>query len=301
MAVGDGSVQSHPQSIPGQRYSGWQFFLIPVVVVMVGQVREVSLVGPDASGCGQSLVQAHVCGVWLRPQCVENGDLNSLSECHRRGCDLLAVAEIRQAREPALLKHQPRGRDPSVWQLEWGDAQVTDFEGPLDHMGLRVEITEGNGVPPEGIIIDPSQGTEGFLGGIDRQRAFPQVTDAPAVVHAHDVIGMRVGDEHRIEIAEFLPQHLSAKIRSGVDDQPDRRGFDVDRGAQPMVARVGQKGLWILLSDDGNPLRGACTQEAERERHRRRLRAVATRCQSSVSQCEGDTGIAGSLRGRNRR
>jgi hypothetical protein len=35
-------------------------------------------------------------------------------------------------------------------------------------------------------------------------------------------------------------------------------------------------------------LRGASTQEAERERHRRRLRAVATRCQSSVSECDGN-------------
>ena len=282
MAVGNGSVQSHPQSIPSQRDPGGEFFLIPVVVIMVGQVSEVSLVGPDASGCGQSLIQAHVGGVRLRPQCVENGDLHALSKGHRRGDDLLAVAEIRQTLQPALLEHQPRGRDAAVWQLEWGDLQVTDFEGPVDHMGLRVEIAEGNWVSPEGVIVDPSQRTEGLLGGIDRQRAFPQVTDAPAVVHAHDVICMRVGDENGVEIAEFFPQHLSAEIGSGVDDQPDCRGFDVDRGAQSMVARVGQKGLWILLSDDGNPLRGACTQEAERERHRRRLRAVATRCQSSV-------------------
>ena len=147
---------------------GGELFLIPVVVIMVGEVSEVSLVGTDASGCGQSLIQAHVGGVRLWPQCVKNGDLHALSECHRGGDDLLAVAEIRQTLQSALLEHQPRGRDAAVRQLEWGDLQVTDFEGPVDHMGLRVEIAEGNRVSPEGVIVDPSQRTKGFLGGIDR-------------------------------------------------------------------------------------------------------------------------------------
>ena len=72
MLLAKGSVETDPQTIPGQRDSWRQFRLIPVVVVVVGQVGEVGVVSPDASRCGERLVQAHVGGVGLGPQRIEN-------------------------------------------------------------------------------------------------------------------------------------------------------------------------------------------------------------------------------------
>ena len=109
----------------------------------------------------------------------------------------------------------------------------------------------------------------------DVAKAATEVADAAAVIHSHDVVGMGMRDEDGIQIAEFLTEHLGPEIWSGVDDQSNRRRLDVNRGAQSVIPRVGQKGLRILLSDDGNPLRGACAQEAECERHYQRLRVVS--------------------------
>lgn len=91
----------------------------------------------------------------------------------------------------------------------------------------------------KGVVVHAAEGSEGFFRGIHRQRAATEIADAAAVIHSHDVVGMGMRNEDGIQIAKFFTEHLGPEIRSGVDDQSNRRGLDVNRGAQSMIPRVG--------------------------------------------------------------
>jgi hypothetical protein len=48
------------------------------------------------------------------------------------------------------------------------------------------------------------------------------------------VIGMTVGEEHRIDAPDAIPQRLLPKVGRRIDEDLSPPGsFDVDRGAQP--------------------------------------------------------------------
>ena len=59
----------------------------------------------------------------------------------------------------------------------------------------------------------------GLFVGVNRQGfAAAQITKAPAIIQAHDVVGVRVRENDRIEPADAFAQTLDAKLRRGVDD-----------------------------------------------------------------------------------
>ena len=51
-----------------------------------------------------------------------------------------------------------------------------------------------------------------LLVGINRQRAVPQIAETPAIVQAHDMVGVRVGENDGVEPADVFPQALDAGI-----------------------------------------------------------------------------------------
>ena len=63
---------------------------------------------------------------------------------------------------------------------------------------------------------------------------------APAVVHAHDMVGMGVRDEHGIHVCDSLPQNLNPHLWRGINDNGNFGGFNVDRWASAMVFWIGQ-------------------------------------------------------------
>jgi hypothetical protein len=105
--------------------------------------------------------------------------------------------------------------------------------------------------------------------GVDGQRLLARErAEAAAVVHAHDVVRVRVRDQHGIEPTDALAQALDAELRRGVHDQPRMRRLDVDGGPGAVVLRVGEEGGGVFLADDRHAIRGAGAEEDELERHR---------------------------------
>jgi len=97
-----------------------------------------------------------------------------------------------------------------------------------------------------------------------RQRpAAAQIAEAPAVVQSHDVVGMRVREDDRVQPPDIFAQHLEAKFRRRVHDQFDLFRGHVDGGAGAVVFRVGQKFRRVLLADDRHALRSARAEEDE--------------------------------------
>ena len=62
-----------------------------------------------------------------------------------------------------------------------------------------------------------------------------QHVEAAHFVQAHDVIGVAVREEDRVDPADAVGQRLRAEVGSGIDEHAGPVvGIDVDRGAQPV-------------------------------------------------------------------
>src|SRR5438876_10400644 len=120
----------------------------------------------------------------------------------------------------------------------------------------------------KGVSKDSLQIIHGWFVGINRQGlAFAQIAKPAAITETHDMIGMGMGEEHRIEPADVFAQHLDAKFRGGIDYKFSVLGGHVNGWPSAMVFRIGKKFRWIIFADDGNALRSAGTEKGERKRH----------------------------------
>ena len=120
----------------------------------------------------------------------------------------------------------------------------------------------------EGVAEDAPEIVHRRFVGVDGERfAVAQVAETTAVVEAHDVVGVSVGEEHRVDVADLLPQDLEPELGRRVDDEADGIGLHVDRGPGAVVFRIGEEGLRVVHADHRHALRCAAAEEKERERH----------------------------------
>ncbi len=91
---------------------------------------------------------------------------------------------------------------------------------------------------PERVAEAPRQLVERGLGGEGIQRPAGDPVQDPHVVDAGDVVGMRMGKQHRIHPRHPARQQLVSHIRRGIDQQSlPAVALDHDTGAGPPVAR----------------------------------------------------------------
>ena len=122
--------------------------------------------------------------------------------------------------------------------------------GPLIDVRFGMEITLPDRPPVEGVDKNPLERVHRGRVRIDRQRPIAQIAEPAAIVQAHDVVGVRVRENHRVEPVDFFAQALHAELRRRVHDELDFVRRDVNRGAGAPVLRVGQEFRRILLADD---------------------------------------------------
>ena len=92
------------QPVPGQRDPCGQFRLRPVVVVVVGQMREKGPARIDAARGGERFIQTHVGGMRLVAQGVQHGNFHAAHDFQGRLGNFLAIAQVRQPLLPVLLE-----------------------------------------------------------------------------------------------------------------------------------------------------------------------------------------------------
>ncbi len=85
----------------------------------------------------------------------------------------------------------------------------------------------------EDVLEDALDGGHGLRRGVDRNGALLPEIERAHVVQAHDVVGVGVGEEHRIQMVDARAQRLSAEIRRGVDEHVAPLVAHQDRGASP--------------------------------------------------------------------
>src|SRR5207302_7593737 len=131
-------------------------------------------------------------------------------------------------------------------------------------MRLRFQIT-GKWVGTfEGEHENALEIGHGFGGGVDRHgTALPG--KAPQIVESHDVVGVRVSENDRIDPADIFAQSLGAEIRSGIDDKGGLGRLDVNGRAQAFIARIGGATDGAIAADHWHALRSPGTEKSESE------------------------------------
>jgi len=98
---------------------------------------------------------------------------------------------------------------------------------------------------------------------VDRHRT-PLVGKPSQIVETHDVVRVRMGKNHRIEVADVFAERLSPEIRSGVDNPGALWGANVDRRSQALIARVGRMANGAVATNRRNSLGRSGPEEGER-------------------------------------
>ena len=120
--------------------------------------------------------------------------------------------------------------------------------------GSGLEVGGGNGWIVKGVGEDLANRRHGLGIGINRKGASQLLTEAPAVVHAHNVIRVSMGDQDGIHHPNSFPETLKSHLGCGVDEQADAVGFDKDGWARSMVLWVGKECLRIGGADHRTPM-----------------------------------------------
>ena len=89
----------------------------------------------------------------------------------------------------------------------------------------RLQLNAGaigiSGIVRKGVIKDTLEYRRGLRCGVERDRralAKDSEAERAQVVHAQDVIGVRVGVKYRVHASEAVAQSLLAEVRAGVND-----------------------------------------------------------------------------------
>lgn len=100
-------------------------------------------------------------------------------------------------------------------------------------------------------------GSQSTFGSKDGDTVTLQEVEGANVVEAKDVVGVRVGEEHRIQAFDSGAEGLIAQVGRGIDQ--DARVVELEQhgGAQAFVARIGRQADFAVAADHGDTDAGA--------------------------------------------
>jgi len=85
--------------------------------------------------------------------------------------------------------------------------------------------------------------------------------EAAQIVDAVDVVGVGVGQKHRVDVRYPLAQHLFAEVRRGVHQDAPAPALDQDGSAGSLVVPVGGIADLTVAADHGNAGRRARAED----------------------------------------
>ena len=99
---------------------------------------------------------------------------------------------------------------------------------------------------------------------INRNRA-TRVRKTSEIVKAHDVVRVRVRENYSIHIADIFAQRLGPEISASVHDKRALWRFDINRRAQPVIARIGRSAHVAFTTDHRHALRCSGAEECDNQ------------------------------------
>ena len=132
----------------------------------------------------------------LFPQAVDDQHLDAADHLHHRRGHRLAIAQVGQQppatpREEITLRH-----DRPVRDRQRRDGQTAELERAGHRMRNHMHVARHRLLRIEGVVEDALDARQRLNRTVDRHRAAKQIAEAAQIVEAHDVVGMRVGEQH---------------------------------------------------------------------------------------------------------
>ena len=201
-------------------------------------------------------------------QPVERDDRNALHGLDNVGGNFLAIVEVGEFLTAVLLEKEAGAVDASMRQRERRDLQIAEKKRPVDHAGIGREVAGKMRAIVKRVIVHALEGGHGFLVGIERELALLNRAEATAVIQAHDMVGVGVSDDDRVEPVDLFAKALESEFRCGVDHEFNLVSLDVDRRAHAMIFRIGEELRRVFASDDGHANRSAGAEDGHVKRHK---------------------------------
>jgi hypothetical protein len=85
------------------------------------------------------------------------------------------------------------------------------------------------------------------------------------VIESHDVVGMRVREDHGIDLANVFAQRLGSKICAGINHPGTFRCLNVDGRTKSLIARIRGTANSTIAPNHGNALGSASAEKSESE------------------------------------
>ena len=102
-------------------------------------------------------------------------------------------------------------------------------------MGFGFEVAAVAILAVEGVIKTALERVHAISSGVNWQFGIFAYREATQVVKADHVIGVLVGVQNGIEMLDFLPQALGAKIGAGIDNPFHVRSLNIDGSSKAIV------------------------------------------------------------------
>ena len=231
---------------------------------IVAEMGEPSFLGLDFFGEGEGFGEAHVGGVRLVAQGIDDQMADAVDLFNGEVWDDFAVAEVSDEGLMILGEKVTEDVGAAVFDGERGDGGGADLEGTGDDFWGGSDVTWPAIFAIEGEFENALEIGHGFWGGVDGE-IFAAVAEGAEVIEAHDVIGMGVGEDHGVEAAEAFAEGLGAEIGAGVDHPSGFGGLEINGGAGALVVGVSGGADGAIATNHGDALGGSCAEESEVE------------------------------------
>ena len=160
--------------------------------------------------------------------------------------------------------------------IHWGDergirsrraAQRRHAERCIDLAEIDLGAVEALLAEVEEIGEDPPDLRRGLRYRVGRDRlVLLQRVEAPHIVESEDMVGMRMGEEHGIDLPDPVCDGLLAEIGRGIEQDGDATQAQVEARTQAPVARIGRSADGAVAADHRHAGGGAGTEEEEFKR-----------------------------------
>ena len=231
----------------------------------MAEMGEPSFLGLDFFGEGERFGEAHVGGVRLVAQSIDDQMADAVDLFNGEFWDDFAVAEVSDEGLIILGEKVAEDVGAAVFDGERGDGGGADLEGASDEFWGGADVTWPAIFAIEGEFENALEIGHGFWGGVDGE-IFAAVAEGAEVIEAHDVIGMGVGEDHGVEAAEAFAEGLGAEIGAGVDHPSGFGGLEINGGAGALVVGVCGSADRAIATDHGDALGGSGAEKSEMER-----------------------------------
>ena len=193
----------------------------------MGQVGQHGAAGPDGGNGGQRFLQAHVRGVQMITQSVNNQQIHSFHPLQGRGRDAFHIRHVNQA--PAF-RFQEIGicLHPGMEHRKGRRQHVPHTERSRHLVRLRPDVPAPPRFRNERPAVHGPQGVHRHGRSIHGQAAGPAPAEGAQIVKTSHVVHMGMRIKNGIHIRDIFPQGLLPQIRGRIQQEAGASGLHIN-------------------------------------------------------------------------